>query len=250
MDPVWDILRFDDERDAVDQVDTPRYEPEPKLVVPAAKRLMETYGDPDGSWAERLRFLARYDWATVPSEERETLGRFFVGHADPAVRDGICGALAEWNDTDHLLELAHDPLSWVRKSATYYLQLVPPSQEVARLAWGLISSGEVASTRGQEAVRTYSVHAAADEVTSNLIELARSDLRQSIRYEAISILDDKSRPVLSLLTEPPLLTWSVHTMLLVICSSNRTAVPSVAHLHDVDNLDLVEALIEYEEKSI
>jgi len=247
MDPVWDILGLEEEPEAVDR--TPRPEQDPKPAVPPARQLIKAYSDPDGPWAERLRLLRRYDWAAVPPGDREALSQFFVTHPDPAVRDGFGGALAEWNDTDRLLELAHDPVSWVRKSAVYHLQSVPRSSEIARLTWGLIAGGEVASTRGREALRTYAAHAPTDEARTKLIELALTDLRETLRYEAVDILDRESHRVLSLLTEPPLITWSVHTMLLATASTHHMPIPSVAHLHEVDNLDLVEALVQFEEDS-
>lgn len=247
MDPVWHILRFEEEPEPVDQTSWP--EPEPKLAVPAAQWMIEAYADLDGPWAERLRRLQRYDWAGVPPTDREALSRFFVAHPDPAVRDGVGGAFAEWNDTEHLLELAHDPVSWVRKSAIYHLQFVLHSGEIARLAWDLLAGGEVAGTRGREALRTYVAHSPAGEVTAHLIELAQNDLRETLRYEAVDILDTESQAVLTLLTEPPLVTWGVHTMLLATASTHHMAIPSVAHLHDVDNLDLVEALVQFEEDS-
>lgn len=133
--------------------------------------------------------------------------------------------------------------------AIYHLQSVPRSSEIARLAWGLIAGGEVASTRGREALRTYAAHAPTDEARTNLIELALTDLRETLRYEAVDILDTESQRVLSLLTEPPLVSWSVHTMLLATASTYHMPIPSVAHLHEVDNLDLVEALVRFEEDS-
>ena len=65
----------------------------------------------------------------------------------------------------------------------------------------------------------------------------------------MDILDTDSQSVLPLLTEPPLVTWGVHTMLLATASTYHLHIPPVAHLHDADNLDLIEALVQFEEDS-
>jgi len=111
------------------------------------------------------------------------------------------------------------------------------------LTWKLIAGGEVASTRGHEALRTYEAHAHRHESTDRLIHLALSDQRESIRHEAVCLLDVADvGAVLPLLTEPPLMTWSVHSMLLTICTSNRLTPPPLGHLRDIDNLQIADDL--------
>jgi hypothetical protein len=189
MEPVWHQLAF-----------TPAElhpEPEPyaprqarlKIPPPPAGELQAIYADPGGAWQARFDALHRYDWPLTPASDRRAIAAYFCDHPDPAVRDAICPALAAWDDTDNLIGLTQDPLTWVRQSAVYNLRDVPPSAEVARLTWDLIPSGELASTRGQEALDTYVTHAARSESTGRLVDLALHDRRESIRYQAVCLLD-------------------------------------------------------------
>lgn len=73
------------------------------------------------------------------------------------------------------------------------------------------------------------------------------DQRESIREEAVCLLDAASLPpVLALLAQPPLVTWSVHAMLLASCASAGIQPPTVSHLSEVDNLWLAEDLARLE----
>ena len=245
MSPVWALLNFSDEE----------LRPEPPTerttapagtaatLPPSAADLVASLSDLDGPWEPKLAALRLYDWAALPTQHRPELAQFLVDHPDPAVRAAASRALATWEATERLMQLAHDPSALVRKSAVYHLREVPHSAEVAELTWNLIASGELASIRGYEALRTYAEHAGKDESTDRLIHLARSDQRESIRYEAVCLLDiAEVAAVLPLLTEPPLITWSVHSMLLAICTKNGVTPPSLNHLRDVDNLQIADSL--------
>jgi hypothetical protein len=198
---------------------------------------------PDGPWKARLDALRKYDWSAPPTGQRDLAASFFCAHPDSAVREAICSALAEWGDTDRLLVLAHDPMTVVRMSAVYYLHAVPPSRQVADLAWDLIASGQLASTRGQEALRTYTAHTPEEESRDRLHDMAVTDRRESIRYEAVHLLGGNiDASVLALLGEPPLVTWSVHSMLLTICAREAIQPPPIGHLDEIDNLRVAEDL--------
>lgn len=245
MRPVWHLLDFTD----ADLHPEPGSHPSgsgrpPAPIPPPTGELLASLSDFDSPWQPKFEALRRYDWSAVPEHARVELSEFLVTHPDAAVRDLSARALAAWNDTDPLLRLAHDPVSFVRKSAVYYLYDVPQSSEVAELTWRLISMGEVASTRGHEALRTYVAHAPLHLVTERLIELALHDQRESIRYEAVCLLDPANiGPALVLLTQPPLLTWAVHSMLLTICTTEKISPPRVDHLNDVDHLQIATDLV-------
>ncbi|WP_405490774.1 hypothetical protein [Nocardia sp. NBC_00511] len=130
----------------------------------------------------------------------------------------------------------------VRKSAVYNLRFVPLSAEIAALTWDLVASGQVAGTRGYEALATCAAHTAPGELDDRLIDLARNDLRESIRLEAVSLLEGRIEPLLPLLAEPPLVTWGVHVRLLDACGDAGLRPTSVDALHAVDNLYVAAAL--------
>ncbi|MBF6338032.1 HEAT repeat domain-containing protein [Nocardia abscessus] len=220
----------------------------PEQSVPTAAEIFATYSDLDGPWAAKLDALRRYDWTGVPAADRPGLAAFLSGHPDPQVRVLCCPILSTWHEVDPLLALAHDPEPGVRKSAVYYLRFVPPSREIATLTWDLVASGEVAGTRGYEALATCAAHTPPRELDDRLIELARTDLRENIRVEAVSQLGDRIDPLLPLLSEPPLLTWAVHIRLLDACSKSGLHPSAASALWAVDNLHLAAALADLDDR--
>jgi|GEM_PF-4258993 len=248
---------------------TPATLPAPaRPAPPAASELMRAYDEPDGPWARKLQVFYDYDWMAGDLADRGILARYFAGHSDPAVRDRSCRALAAWQCTEQLLELAYDPVYSVRKSAIYHLMFAPASREAAALTWDLVSSGRLAGTAGQEALRTCAVHMPRRERYDRLLELARTDRRESIRNDAIALLCTPGNALtggrstvprkvftfptgiaellLPHLDEQPLMTWAVHVQLLDLCRTSGIRPRAVAGLHDVDNLDLAEALASLE----
>ncbi|MFI6166287.1 HEAT repeat domain-containing protein [Nocardia sp. NPDC051052] len=214
----------------------------PKPSAPPAAEIFAAYSDLDGPWAAKLDALHHYDWTRVPTVDRPGLAAFLSGHPDQEVRTLCCSILSTWQEVDPLLALAHDPELGVRKSAVYYLRFVPPSREIATLTWDLVASGKVASTSGYEALATCAAHTPPGELDDRLIELARTDLREDIRAEAVSQLGDHLDPLLPLLSEPPLVTWGVHIRILNACAKSALHPPAASELRAVDSLPLAAAL--------
>lgn len=212
----------------------------PQASTPSMSEIVAVYSDPDGEWAPKLAALRNYDWDQVPAADRSGLAAFFSGHPDPEVRGWCCSVLQTWHEADALVALAHDPELGVRKSAVYNLRFVPRSAEIAALTWNLVASGQVAGTHGYEALATCAAHTPPGELDDRLIDLARNDLRENIRLEAVSLLEGRIEPLLPLLAEPPLVTWGVHVRLLDACGGVRPT--SVDALYGVDNLHVAAAL--------
>ncbi|MFE1591508.1 hypothetical protein [Nocardia sp. NPDC058705] len=220
-----------------------------ELTVPAAAEIFSVYSDLDGPWAPKLDALRRYHWIGVPAADRFGIATFLSAHSDPEVRASSCAVLSTWHEVDLLFALAHDPEVGVRKSAVYYLRFVPRSHEIAAFTWDLVDSGELAGTRGYEALATCAAHTASGELDDRLIELVRTDSRESIRAEAVSQLGNRIQPVLSVLTESPLVTWAVHIGMLSACRAIGLRPPAVGALRAVDNLDLAVALTDFDDVS-
>jgi hypothetical protein len=243
MEPVWLQLAFTEVELHPEPAPRTAREDRPETPPPSSGELQAIYADPDGAWRARLDALHDYDWPRTPLSDRLELAAFFSGHPDPAVRDEICFALAAWDDTASLMALAHDPLAQVRQSAVRHLRNVPPSAEVARLTWDLISGGQLASVRAQQALETYVTHSARRESAGRLVDLALHDRRESIQYQAVYLLDGRDlQAVLARLAEPPLVTWKVHSMLLVSCAAAGIQAPPIGHLTEVDDLGLAEEI--------
>ncbi|MET9490064.1 HEAT repeat domain-containing protein [Nocardia sp. NPDC006630] len=217
-----------------------------KPSAPSAAEVFAMYSDPDGLWEPKLAALHTYPrsdhWSGVPAADRPGLAAFLSGHPDPQVRALCCPALSSWQEVDALLALTRDRELGVRKSAVYNLRFVPRSHEIATITWDLISSGEIAGTCGQEALATCAAHTPPGDLDDRLIELARTDLREGIRAAAVSLLDDHIEPLLPLLSEPPLLTWAVHTRLLDACRNSGRQPPAANALRTIDNLYVAAAL--------
>lgn len=246
--PVADLLGAPDV-DSTSEIDTaPRQSgtPRSRFPMPSASELITLYSDPDGPWESKLAVMRRRvignGWDAMPEADRRDLAAFLSGHPDPQVRALCCWALSSWDEVDSLLALAHDPDEGVRQSAVYNFRFVPRSHEIATLTWDLITSGEVAGTRGQETLVACAAHTAPGDLEDRLIDLARNDLREGIRAEAVTLLGDRVEPLLPLLSEPPLLTWAVHTRLLDACRSSGVRPAAVNDLRHVDNLHVARAL--------
>ncbi|MFF2550461.1 HEAT repeat domain-containing protein [Nocardia sp. NPDC058058] len=248
LTPVADLLASP-EIGTVTEIDTAPARsgaPRSKPHMPSAAELFGLFSDPDGPWEPKLAVLRRHmlgtSWNAMPEADRPGLAAFLSGHPDPQVRALCCWVVSNWDAVDVLLALAHDPDPNVRQSAIYTLRYMPSSPEIATLTWDLITSGEVAGTRGQEALVTCAAHTPPGELDDRLIDLARSDLRESIRAEAITLLGDNVESLLYLLSEPPLLTWAVHTRLLGACRGAGLRPSAVSDLRDADNRYVARAL--------
>jgi hypothetical protein len=140
----------------------------------------------------------------------------------------------------------------VRKSASYALHDVSPSQEVAHAVLAPVLSGEIGGTRASESVRTWARHAfALDPVEAAQQALALTDdRRESVRHAAIKQIVAFDAPgkktLLKFLRADPLVTWAVHSTVItsrhLIGISDRAALNALEQFLDTDNLWLQLAL--------
>lgn len=126
----------------------------------------------------------------------------------------------------------------------YRLASTPADPAVAEFAWRYLANDT--GTPAQEALRTFVAHTGSGAV-DRLVDLARSDRRVAVRYEAITMLSklpavEEIRSLTDLLAEPPGVNWSVHLALLWALPEHGITVPVPAHLAAVDDLDVQSAL--------
>lgn len=243
---------FDDMRELFEKVDergdesspvTYRSDPEPRTTLPEAE-VLALLDDPDIDCVARDGALRANEWNGYSAAARGRLTTRLVDHPDPNVRDIACSAFAAWSETDALLHLTRDRCFVVQKSAVYCLQDLPASAVVAERIRQVLRTAT--GTAAQEALRTYIAHASGKQ-TDRLVELARADPREALRYEAVRVLGDMEearavRALAPLLDDPPGVTWSVHIVLLDQLRRLRIAVPPPAWLAAVDNLHLRRAV--------
>ncbi|MEU4344175.1 hypothetical protein AB0H00_23435 [Nocardia sp. NPDC023852] len=241
MQPVHDLVRW---TDSVAERPRPPYvkAPPERLTVDALLALLDA---PDGGALDQA--LRSNDWVAYDQSARTLLTQRLVEHPEPGVRENACIALTVWAKTDELLDLSRDRHSVVRKSAMYHLAQVPADPTIAEFSWQCLAN--LTGTRALEALRTYVVHAPSGQPLQRLTELARSDAREVVRYEAIHILtklhaDKELHSLTPLLHEPPGVTWAVHNVLLDACRKRVLPTPSLRHLAVVDNLHIQMGLAE------
>jgi HEAT repeat protein len=207
---------------------------------------------PDGQWAAALRWLETLQPSNIPPTEKASFCTLLTQHQDPNVRYRGTRMLAGCDRADLLLELLDDRVGSVRKSASYALHDVSPSQEVAYAVLAPVLSGEIGGTRASESVRTWARHAfALDPVGAAQQALALTDdRRESVRHAAVKQIVAFDAPgkktLLKFLRADPLVTWAVHSTVItsrhLIGISDRAALGALEQFLDTDNLWLQLAL--------
>jgi len=242
VEPVADLLRSPEQV----QEATPSSPPAAGPTPVSASELLDLILDPDGGWAPKKELLLRAGWRAYGPDERERLSSALADHPDPFVREIAAVPFAAWSRKEELLRLTQDPSGLVRKSAVYHLGLLPADPALAIAAWTFVL--EAAGRAASEAVQTYVAHAPTDEAKERLVELARSDRRESVRTTAISSLVDlgagaELESLVPLLREPPAVTWAVHIGILDgLCTLGLTA-PFPDDLAAVDNIDVIQSVV-------
>ena len=242
MAPVADIVRWSD---ALQEPDAPSSHSGVSRVAASEPDLVALIADAEGEWAAKKRMLHRIDWETFTTAERERLGKALTSHPDPAVRALAGVPLAAWRRSDLLLGLIADPCLGVRKSAMYSLGLVPKDETLAAPVWEYMVGA--AGTTAHESLQTYVTHAPAAEARERLLELARNERRESVATTAIESLvklnaSAEFETLVSLLHDPPGVTWAVHIRLIDGLRALGLAPPVLDDLASVDNLDLMESI--------
>jgi HEAT repeat protein len=247
--PVWDLLAPTEEDLAPPSAGGPAPAPAPGERISAAV-VMAQLGDPSGPWAERRGLLYKLDADAFSMADRAALMPFLCTHPDADVRGNAARLLACWGEADALLNMLHDPRFNVRKSAMYHLGTLPPDPAIARRAWAHLGEASTTSTHAYETLVTYVAHAPREEAIPRLVTLAREDERESVRYQAVhSLRKAGAREALgglmSLLEEPPQVTWGVHIALLESATELGLSAPGIGTLRQVDDAYVQEAIARY-----
>ncbi|MFE3192668.1 HEAT repeat domain-containing protein [Nocardia sp. NPDC059240] len=241
MSPIRDLVTWPEEITGRELL--PLHTHRPRGTVPETE-LTRLLDDPDADRAELEGTLRGADWQGYEADARARASTRFATHPNPLVREIGCAALADWVCTAELVRLVGDRSFGVRKTAMYFLSTIPADPEVAEVAWQYLVTAT--GTTAQEAVRTYVVHAGPAAV-DRLVELARSDRREAVRYEAICALSkleaaEQISALADLLSAAPGVNWSVHLALLWALRELGLAVVVPPQLAAVDNVDLQSAL--------
>ncbi len=244
-EPIWDLV----EPQQCDRVDRTNSNKVPKKTVPPVLKIVESLNDVDGLWEGKLDVLnpCRYDWSDVTRADFNDVVEFLTGHPDRSVRRASCALLVSRDQVGSLLRLASkDQDSDVRQDAMSLLSHLSESSrsnEVADFAWSLVSAQASGGWRAYEALDAFIHHGDPNLVQSCLLALARDDLRKSIRWLSVISLNDTSS-LGSLLDEQPILTWSIHALLLEDDNGPVVDSETLDRLSEVDDLRLQVALIE------
>ncbi|MBL1074674.1 HEAT repeat domain-containing protein [Nocardia sp. 2] len=247
MRPVADLIESTPHRPPAGHP-APHPEPVAPTTLTSTRPLTELLDDPDAGGPRLLGLLRENPWSADEPTDRTRWSARLAEHPDPTIRAEACSILAGWAESAVLLNLMTDPSATVRKSAVWSLGQVPGDPAIADHAWAYLSTA--AGTTASEAVRTYATHAPAGRAVDHLQELAWSDPRECVRYQAIRSLatlgaDDALRTLAPMLQEPPRIHWGVHIALLDNLHELGIHTPAPDHLSQADNLDLMTALLRF-----
>lgn len=218
----------------------------PPSPIPRGSELVEALKDTSGSWRERFKWLRGDNWSTQSDGDRDKLTQVFVEHPDAEVRRASLPILAIWNRTDALLSLMRDERYFVRKSAVYYLQMVPVSRSVAAAVWPWFSEDFAGGNAAAEALNTWLKHAQGDQ-TELLIQLARNDPRVNLRWAATNELgEDKCHLIVDLIAEEPVVNWSQHSLLLDHLVDAGGRPKGLTRLREIDDLGVAQQCAKFD----
>ncbi|AKT44111.1 hypothetical protein [Chondromyces crocatus] len=246
MEPVRELVDLPDE-----DPETPEpfmaIEPTSVPVPYTADEIIALYADPDGPWAEKLDRLRKRGAAVPCAADRSRLVSFFLGHADPAIREHAAAIFSRWNDVPALLELCRDPAFLVRKCAMYEVGQTSPNPDLSAFIWEHLLAAGTTSTHASETLGAYIVHAPRAESVSRLSHLVRADPRESVRRHAVQGLAEfgaaaEIEGLLPLLEDPPRVTWSVHMALLDACKKLSLRPVGLRDLQCVDHVAVQAAI--------
>jgi hypothetical protein len=227
----------------------PKYPPDSrsKMLPKTAEEMIEHFSDTDSYWHDSYLHFDVCDWNRMSEKEKRLLVAFFREHHDPHIRELACRPLSLWNRGDVLQEFLLDPCSGVRKYAACYLKQVTPDPSIASSLWAAYQDVNCTDYRASETLAAYVVHAPRAGLEDLLADIAQRERRISRKSAAISLLQDLEAhahltALLSLLGEPPLVNWSIHTELVDYCVSQEISVPYFAELCTADDLPLQQSL--------
>jgi hypothetical protein len=220
-----------------------------RLPMPA---LLDLLTNPDTSPLFLRDALWQNDWPGYAPAERRRLREVLLAHPDPLVREQAAGCLATWRDAEGLLMLAADANFIVRKQAMYHLGTLPPTPQVAEFAWEHLARADALGVHATETLTTFARQASAEVAIPRLERLAVDEgQRECLRVTAVEELTRLGAAVavarlLSLLRQPPAVTWALHIALLEAVLRLELPRPDITHLLEVDNLDVQAAVASVE----
>ena len=250
--PILDLLDADedhDDEDARSDDDASRDVAADRPEAPGVDEILALLEVVDGPWALPRAQLGHVDPGTVGPDARAAIAERAAGHPDSDVRALAADWLAAWRDEPRLRELLDDDAFLVRKAAAYAYAALPPDPALAARLLAHLERRGVASTHARETLRSFAVHARADELLPILRDLALADRRESVRDTAIGLLVERSArdllaPMMTGLVDAPRVTWAIHVGLLEAARRLALPAPDAAALVDVDSLQVQLALAE------
>jgi hypothetical protein len=245
--PIWDVLAYTPD-ELKEEEDTPYIRPAESRQAISRVDVETVIDNPDSPLQTLHDLFWHSDWQSIPVSDQMILIERFVQHYDLTIRELSGRVLAVWNAHDALLMLIRDPEFGVRKSAMYWLGETTPRADIAPMIWQHLQGPLVNGMHAQETLKTYSKHAARSEATGGLFALADEPTHlEDLRYQAIYILNKwAALPELTRLmrhlSDPPAVTWTVHTALLDAAAAHHLPTPDLTPLLAVDNLWVQVAL--------
>jgi HEAT repeat protein len=213
-----------------------------------SETLLDRVNNPDEPLQPLLADLRLLDAESIPAAQRMRVVATMCRHADANLRERGAVLASQLDLAEPIVELLNDPCVTVRKTAVYYAHDLSQNALIAEKVIALLDGGEVASTQGREALRTWVRHVDPVLAQRRLIRFARDDQRESIAVGAIEELvtledpRDALQRLVGLLQRPALVTWAGHITLLDAYARLGISPGDIDHLRVVDNVWLATAI--------
>ncbi len=247
LSPIWDQLAFSQEELEAEM------EPWQSSTHPPIENFdeaVETLKNLDLGYIKLLNVLSQIKGLTQTPAQRSEVTTLLLEHLDPQVRWYASELFHVWEDQDSLLNLVSDIDPEVRQMAIGMLRSTPPFKpEIANLLWTILEETQDGNlTLYWAALDAYAAHENPQVAIPRLFDIAqnkkmveeqrRAAIHGLFRLRANRELGD----LMAILSEPPMLTWELHSQLLMFAKNLGIKIPSIKHLIDVDDLHLQIAI--------
>ncbi|MBK9619083.1 MAG: HEAT repeat domain-containing protein [Candidatus Obscuribacter sp.] len=224
-------------------------------ILPPISEILDRFKNPDRSLGDEYNYIKSINWKAYSKDDKGSLIECFSTHTDWSVRDTGCTILAQLDAGYAMKVLLDDPIFIVRKSAGYNIKDVTPDAQIADRLWSMIACEYTAGCHASELIDSYIKHAKDAGLNDRLLNLAQSDLRESIRHAAIRNLSARKaikhiEQLIPILYANPLANWGVHTILLAACVDLGLTLPNIEPLTRIDSTCVQAELARYKARQL
>lgn len=247
LTPIWEQLAFTQEEL---EAGMEPWQPSNNTTIESFDEAVTALKNLDLGCFSVLKILSQLELLTQTPAQRSEMTTLLLEHLDPQVRWYASELFHVWEDQDSLLQLVADIDPEVRQMAIGMLRSTPPFKpEIANLLWTILEETQDGNlTLYWAALDAYAAHENPQVAIPRLFDIAQNkqmveDQRRAAIYGLYRIGAKRElSDLMAILSEPPMLTWELHSQLLMFAKNLGIKIPSIKHLIDVDDLRLQIAI--------